>query len=485
MELRLLSLCLVLFVLGYTQCSEAHSMQKRGTDDNSYDDIMGDEAGDDEAQNDADGGYDAEEENSIPATIQTLPTSYNVTVGRTIRLECRVEPADGAVVQWFRNGQHFFMGRLPMIAVGAERFSIADNSNDLLISEVEPSDSGVYKCSLVQVEPVYIEHTLSVQEAPRIESLTANNNGVVMEGSELLLTCKVAGSPPPQIIWSKNSEEGNKRLQEKDANFTLNGVYIRKIKHDQAGKYICYAINSVGHAQSEIFIKVLHKPRVHVPATVINSDVKVEAVIQCYAHGEPAPTITWFKDGIIVDTFSGKYNVNTQGGHSNLTVVPQSDEDFGTFTCEASNGHGSHRASASLVQRPVVASGERDGRKLAWRVHSRRPLRLLHVQVRPLQDPAGEIKEISLPIPQGKGHEYEVIYELKDLEPAEYEVIIKAKNDKDWSDSSEPIIVDYDAQPMSIQHASVLYSGNSQHSIRPAAHILFSTMFMYLLVRMI
>ncbi|KAL4718311.1 hypothetical protein ACJJTC_008638, partial [Scirpophaga incertulas] len=257
-----------------------------------------------------------------------------------------------------------------MIAVGAERFSIADNSNDLLISEVEPSDSGVYKCSLVQVEPVYIEplfqykkrlgskyrginksvscntsqlnaSTLILEISGNhignyldVTGLTANNNGVVMEGSELLLTCKVAGSPPPQIIWSKNSEEGNKRLQEKDANFTLNGVYIRKIKHDQAGKYICYAINSVGHAQSEIFIKVLHKPRVHVPATVINSDVKVEAVIQCYAHGEPAPTITWFKDGIIVDTFSGKYNVNTQGGHSNLTVVPQSDEDFGTFTCE-------------------------------------------------------------------------------------------------------------------------------------------------------
>ncbi|CAH0757133.1 unnamed protein product [Diatraea saccharalis] len=479
MELRRLSLCLALFMLAIImQRSDAHSMRKRDADD-AYEGLMGDEANDDETQNDAEGGNDPEEEESILAVIQTLPTVYNVTVGKTIRLECRVEPADGPVIQWSRNKQPLFMGHLPMISKGIERFSIAPNSNDLLISDVKPSDSDVYNCSVLQNPPVEIEHTLSVHEAPRIVRFSASDNGTVVEGSDLLLTCDVAGSPPPQIMWSKETDAGNVRLQETDGNFSLNSVFIQNIKREQAGKYYCYAINGVGNAQAELTVKVLHKPQVRVHHTVINSAVQVEAVLQCSAHGEPTPSISWYKDGSLVDSASQQYVITRDGPHSNLTVVPQMDQDFGTFTCVARNNHGKHNKSIELVQRPVVEELDVVGNKLTWKVHSHQPLETIELQLRDMA--MGNLTVLTIPVPTSKGHEYEVTYVLDNLTPAKYEAVVKAKNTKEWSRNSDPMVVEYEAQPMYIQHASVL--GGNSHSVRPST-VLLSTVFMYLLVRM-
>jgi hypothetical protein len=51
----------------------------------------------------------------------------------------------------------------------------------------------------------------------------------------------------------------NVRLQEKDGNFTLNSVSISSAGHEHAGRYYCYAINGVGHAQAELAVVVLRK----------------------------------------------------------------------------------------------------------------------------------------------------------------------------------------------------------------------------------
>ncbi|KAL0810317.1 hypothetical protein ABMA28_010474 [Loxostege sticticalis] len=485
MELRRISLYLVLFAMAVClQCSDAHTMRRRGTDDADYDDaLMGDEATDDETQNDADGGNEAEEEDTPPETIVTLPTSYNVTVGRTIRLECKVSPNNGPVIEWHKNGHRLFMGgvKYPDLEKieNSERLTVTNTSHDLFIADVRASDSGTYRCQVMQFEPVMIEHQVSVQEAPRIIRFTASDDGTVVEGSDLLLTCDVAGSPPPQIIWSRENSAGNVRLQESDAVFTLNTAFIKNIHRDQAGKYYCYVFNGLGNTQAERTVKVLHKPHVQVHKTVVNSALGVEAILQCSTHGEPEPAITWYKDGFIIDGASTQFVITREGLHSNLTVTPKEDQDFGTFTCEARNSHGKHNKSIELVQRPVVEGVELEGNKLSWRVHSHQPLQQLELQLR---DTEGTVTTVNVPVPETKGHEYEVIYVLDNVNPGKYEVVVKAKNNKDWSRESEPIVVDYEAMPMPIQTASV-YHGNA-HSIRPASSVVLSTVFMYLLVRM-
>ncbi|XP_026483948.1 limbic system-associated membrane protein-like isoform X1 [Vanessa tameamea] len=488
MELKRLSICMALFLLAYiAQCSEArHSRDRREVDDVHYEDVLADEATDDEAQNDAEGN-DADEEEETDAIILTQPTNYNATLGKDIRLECKVSPADGVVVQWTRNDGKFFIGTQKpldqnLTSYGIEnRFSIPANSTDLLIKDVKLYDSGAYKCDILQMNRANIEHTLVIFEPPKIIRFTASDDGQIVEGSDFLLTCEVSGSPPPQIVWSRDGENGNKRLAEKDGEFTVNSVFIKNVRREHSGKYYCYAFNGVGSNQAEVYITVKGKPRVHVHKTVVNSAINVEAVLQCAVHDEPTSHIRWYKDGQHIKESSTEFSISTRGQHSNLTVTPDDDQDFGTFTCEAENEFGSHNRSIDLVQSPVVEHLQVDGPRLSWTIHSHQPVEQIEIQLKDMTG-EGEWRTLSVPVPQGRNHEYDVVYTLDDqLQSGKYEATVKVKNDKSWSAHTDSAFVEIEAQPQYIQHASVYR--DSAHSITSSSLVLAASI-MYLLVRM-
>ncbi|XP_052742891.1 lachesin [Bicyclus anynana] len=490
MELKRLSICLAFFVLAYiSHCSEArHSLVRRDANDDIFDEpLQNDEGIDDEAQNDGEGNE--EEEDAVVAKIVTQPASYNVTIGRTVRLECKVSPADDVVVQWRRNDTNYFIGTrkpsdqdLSTYGVG-DRYSIAANSTDLLIRDLRPSDSGVYTCEVLQMDPVKIQHTLAILESPRIVKFTATDNGQLLEGSDLLLTCDVTGSPPPQIVWSRDEDNINKRLQEEDATFVGNTVSIKNVRRSHSGRYYCYVFNGVGTNQAEVNVVVRGKPRVHISRTVVNSAVGVEAILECAVHDDAASHIRWYKDGQRIEDSSRAYTISTSGQRSNLTVLPLRDEDFGTFTCEAENEQGSHNRSIDLVQSPVLDNLQVDGPKISLTIHSHQPLETIELQLKEL-DGNAEWKTLNVPVPQSSNpHEYQVDYSLEnDLgNGGKYEVTVKVKNEKSWSAHTNPAIVEYEARPQPIQHASV-YRG-SAHTHTPAQYFL-ATALMYLLVRM-
>ncbi|XP_075987660.1 opioid-binding protein/cell adhesion molecule-like isoform X2 [Anticarsia gemmatalis] len=479
MELRRLALCMAFFVLAVSQCSEArHSVRRRETfdDDVNYDDnLLADEAGDEDTQNDTDNDSQPEPI-KVQAVIETTPTFYEVESGADQRLECKVSPDTGTVVQWFKNNMPYFIGGINLHNE-EDRYAIAPDSKDLLIKNARVSDSGVFRCETVQQSPIAINHTLLVTEKPKVVNMSSSSGGVVGEGSELTLTCVVTGSPVPTVLWSVTRKgQENERLTEKDGEFSADGniysLYIKSVKRDQAGKYYCYAFNKVGTHQAETEVIVQRKPQVHVTRTIVNSDLRIEAVLQCSAHEEPRPHFRWYKDGGLIEDSSSNYKIITHGSHSNLTVFPTDDADFGTFTCEAENDFGKHNRSIELVQSPVVEDLEVDGSKMSWIVHSHQPLKEMEVQLKSHSE-NGEWRRLTVPLPEGSRHTYEVTYLLDDkqLEAGQYEAIVKVKNSKSWGGSNEPANV------------NIVYRG-SAHSIRPAYTVL-STILMYLLVRML
>ncbi|CAB3245167.1 unnamed protein product [Arctia plantaginis] len=468
-----------------------HSVQRRQAyDDINYDDnLLADEAGEEDAQNDTD--FRDSSPNPVvkePAIIVTAPSNYEVKVGGEQRLACEVSP-NGTVVTWYKDNIQYFLGKIPLQREET-RYSIVPNTTDLNIKNVQVSDSGTFRCEVLQNVPVAINHSLLVTEKPKVVNITATNGGVVGEGRELLLTCQVTGSPVPTVMWSLAKNNENVRLSEKDGEFSVNGnvysMYIKSVKREQAGTYYCYAINKVAHDQGEISVIVNPKPRVHVTKAVVNSDLKIDAVLECAAHEEPRPHIHWYKDGRLIEDGASNFKISTSGSNSNLTVSPTVDEDFGTFTCEAENNYGKHNRSIELVQSPVVDGLEVDGTKLSWTVHSHQPLEEMEVQLRSFSENGdGEWRRLAVPLPEGKHHKYDISYLLEDkqLETGDYEAIVKVKNTKSWGSSSEPAIVKIeDDQPQYIQHASV-FRKNSAHSIRPL-YTMLSTILMYLLVRM-
>ncbi|XP_026744259.1 opioid-binding protein/cell adhesion molecule-like [Trichoplusia ni] len=489
MEIRRSMFCLALVLLAVLQCSESHSMRRRqAVDDVNYDDpLLGDEATDDETLNDTDNAEVQPEK--APAVIETKPTHYEVEADGEIRLECKVSP-ENTVVQWYKGNQLYFIGNINLHPEEV-RYSIAEDSKDLLIKNAKLSDSDVFKCETVQKSLLAINHTLLVTQKPEIINMSASHGGNLAVGADLKLTCLVTASPVPTVIWSVTRRDNNQndRLTEKDGEFSVEGnvysMYIKNVRKSDAGQYYCYALNKLGSHQAEITVVVNGKPQVHVPRTIVNSGLNTEAILQCSAHEEARPHIRWYKDGSLIENSSSKFMISTRGSHSNLTVFPSADEDFGTYTCEAANSFGRHNKSIDLVQSPVVEDLEVDGSAMTWVVHSHQPLEAMEVQLRPLSDD-GEWTSLDVPLPPSNGHKYEVSYHLEDkqLDSGEYHAVVKVKNSKSWGGSDEPAVVKIEAQAQYIQHASVFRENNAAHSIRPV-YTAITTVLMYLLVRMV
>ncbi|XP_053620618.1 protein amalgam-like isoform X2 [Plodia interpunctella] len=487
MELRIWSLCGFLVVLAViSHCSgnitsrklsykstkkdvlDAHVMERRNVDN---DDFLGDEGIDDEAQK------DEGNEEEVVGVIQTEPKKYNVESGLSVRLACVVSPASVPVVNWDKlNGNevvglYFNKMKMNPAKFPSNKTEIISEGgvHDLVIHDLDSSDSGEYRCSVSQEAPVSVVHSLRV--GPRIVSLTATNNGEVPEGSDLVLTCKVEGLPPPQIIWSRvgSGQEGsNGRLKEGDGTFSFDSVTIQNVKGNASGKYYCYAFNNLGSTQREIDIKVLEKPHAHVHRTEINTGIGDHAIFQCTSRGDPMPEITWFKDNVPVLVDNKHFFISKDGVNSNLTVIPAGISDFGTYTCLAHNYHGVHNRSAELVQRPVIDEVDVTGPKLSFKVHSHLPLEQVEVQ---LMDETGNINKFELPLPKNLQKTYDFSYEVSEA-PGTYQAYLRAKNDKEWSRNTEPIKI------------KIVFLQNHAHSVRHSV-TLVSSAFMYLLIRML
>ncbi|CAD0206020.1 unnamed protein product [Chrysodeixis includens] len=404
--------------------------RRQAVDDVNYDDpLLGDEATDDETLNDTD-NTEAQPEKA-PAVIETKPTHYEVEAGGEIRLECKVAP-ENTVVQWYKGNQLYFIGNINLHPEEV-RYSIAEDSKDLLIKSAELSDSDVFKCETVQKSLLAINHTLLVTQKPVIINMSASHGGNLAVGADLKLTCLVTASPVPTVIWSVTRRDNNQndRLTEKDGEFSVDGnvysMYIKNIKKSDAGQYYCYALNKLGSHQAEITVVVNGKPQVHVPRTIVNSGLNTEAILQCSAHEEARPHIRWYKDGSLVENIASKFTISTRGSHSNLT---------------AANNFGRHNKSIDLVQSPVVEDLEVDGSAMTWVVHSHQPLEAMEVQLKPLNEDA-DWTSLDVPLPSTNGHKYEISYRLEDkqLDSGEYHAVVKVKNSKSWGGSNEPAVV--------------------------------------------
>ena len=57
--------------------------------------------------------------------------------------------------------------------------------------------------------------------------------------------------------------------------------------------------------------------------------------IKCVVYANPLANITWFKDGrVILDGFNSTHNIST------LTLAPKTVNDFGLYSCNATNSKG-------------------------------------------------------------------------------------------------------------------------------------------------
>ncbi|XP_061600515.1 M-protein, striated muscle isoform X1 [Cololabis saira] len=96
----------------------------------------------------------------------------------------------------------------------------------------------------------------------------------------------------------------------------------------------------------------------------------------CTVHGFPMPIVKWYKDGVILDSSSGKYLVESIGGSHSLEIPRCSTDDTAQYTAVAGNIHGQASSQSSIIVKRFKE--EEESSSYAWLPYTAAMLPKIH-----------------------------------------------------------------------------------------------------------
>uniref|UniRef100_A0AAV2KYV0 Ig-like domain-containing protein n=1 Tax=Knipowitschia caucasica TaxID=637954 RepID=A0AAV2KYV0_KNICA len=288
----------------------------------------------------------------VPPSIygSEMPTEMGVLFNESIKLECQVQGNPSPTIQWLKDG-HVIEESFSNYSL-----SISPDGSILTVDAADIAASGKYTCvatnSAGEEDRIY---NLNVYVPPRIElSTEAAEEVVSVLDSSVNMACSATGSPPPQMNWLRNGlplpVSAHIRL--------LSAGQMLRITRTQVsdgGTYTCVASNRAGVDNKHYNLQV------HVPPSLDGAGSVEDltavrgnmASLRCVADGTPAPLMSWFKDGELLQS-EGQLlllNLNTTLQLSRVTV-----NHTGTYTCVANNsaGHTSRHFNLKVLEPPHI-----------------------------------------------------------------------------------------------------------------------------------
>uniref|UniRef100_A0A8B9MM71 Contactin 6 n=2 Tax=Accipitrinae TaxID=8955 RepID=A0A8B9MM71_9AVES len=182
---------------------------------------------------------------------------------------------------------------------------VSQETGNLYIAKVEPSDVGNYTCVVTNSKAEQ-----SVQGPPT--PLTLRSDGVMGEyepkievrfpettyaakGSSVKLECFALGNPVPSISWKRS--DGNSLTKKIEHNKTKGVLEIPDVQQEDEGSYECIAGNIRGRniARGQLFVYALPEWDKKIQNAFLS--LYDSLFWECKAKGKPSPSYSWLKNG--------------------------------------------------------------------------------------------------------------------------------------------------------------------------------------------
>ncbi|XP_065711581.1 protein CEPU-1 isoform X1 [Patagioenas fasciata] len=300
----------------------------------------------------------------------TFPKAMdNVTVrqGESATLRCSVDNRVTRVA-WLNRSSILYAGndkwcldpRVVLLANTNTQYSIQ-------IQDVDVHDEGPYTCS-VQTDnhPKTSRVHLIVQVSPKITEISPDIS--INEGGNVSLTCIATGRPDPTITW--------RHISPKAVGFISEDEYleITGITREQSGEYECSASNDVAAPVVQRVKVTVNYPPYISDAKSTGVPVGQKGILLCEASAVPSADFQWYKDDKRLAEGQKGLKVENKAFFSRLTFFNVSEQDYGNYTCVASNLLGNTNASMILYEETTTAltpwkgpGAVHDGNSGAWR----------------------------------------------------------------------------------------------------------------------
>ncbi|XP_053415690.1 hemicentin-2 [Nycticebus coucang] len=289
----------------------------------------------------------------VPPRIAGLNSEKVAAIlNSSVSLPCDVHAHPSPEVTWYKDSG--------AVSLGEEAF-LLPGTHTLHLARAQPSDSGTYTCEALNAagrDQKLVQLSVLVPPTFRQGLNSPQDAVVVRAGDKAVLSCETDSVPEPTVSWYKDGQplvlvqrtqalQGGQRLE------------ILETQVSDKGLYSCSVSNVAGEAMRTFILTVQVPPMFENPKTETVSQVAGSPlVLTCDVSGLPAPTVTWLKDRMPVES-SVVHGVVSRGGRLQLSHLQPAQA--GTYTCVAENAQAEARKDfvvAVLVAPRIRSSGE-------------------------------------------------------------------------------------------------------------------------------
>uniref|UniRef100_A0A673IBQ3 Hemicentin-1 n=1 Tax=Sinocyclocheilus rhinocerous TaxID=307959 RepID=A0A673IBQ3_9TELE len=277
-----------------------------------------------------------------PSIVGIREENVTVVVNNIISLNCEATGLPPPTLSWFK-----------------DRKPIQANSNALImpggrilqILKAKMSDGGKYSCVAInQAGEAQKLIYLTVYVPPSIKHSSGDLPVVlnVQVGKSVTLECESNAVPPPIITWYKN---GRPITETANLRILADGqmLELRETEVSDTGQYVCKASNVAGQVDKNFHLSIHVPPRLDGPAVErVVETISNPVAFACDATGIPPPSLTWLKNGRVIEN-SESLEMHILSGGSKLQIARSQLSDSGTYTCVASNVEGKARKNYHLT----------------------------------------------------------------------------------------------------------------------------------------
>ncbi|XP_038157469.1 obscurin isoform X6 [Cyprinodon tularosa] len=272
---------------------------------------------------------------ALPTTIVKHLESQEAEEGASVSLHCELSKP-GVPMEWKKGTQ---------VLKSGEKYQMKQKAsvNELIITKVEPEDSGEYSCvcgdqkttaSLkIKAQPVTFKQKLESQEAE--------------EGASVSLHCELS-KPGVPVEWKKETQvlkSGEKYQMKQKA--SVNELIITKAVPEDSGEYSCVC----GDQKTTASLKIKAQP-VTFKQKLESQEAEEGASVSLHCElSKPGVPVEW-KKGTQVLKSGEKYQMKQKASVNELIITKVEPEDSGEYSCVC--GDQKTTASLKIKAQPVT-----------------------------------------------------------------------------------------------------------------------------------
>ncbi|EJW78737.1 hypothetical protein WUBG_10353, partial [Wuchereria bancrofti] len=292
-----------------------------------------------------------EQEIEVPQFLEELK-EFAVQKGETAELSVTVTGKPTPEITWYKDG-------IPVNIDNKHIFMKTNEANHstLIIKEARLKDSGVYSCKATNIIGIAkTEAKFAVEEFIEVPKFIEYLQEIsVQENETAQLSVTVVGKPSPEVVWLKNGVSiniDNDHIFSKKDEQGHHTLIIKEARLEDMGTYSCKAINLAGTEEIETKLAVISEL---IPPVFTDEIGELEiqegekAELKCTVIGKPVPEVTWLRNGIVIHIDNTHFfKKDDETGRQTLIIANVNREDFGTYTCIATNSIGSAEIAGKI-----------------------------------------------------------------------------------------------------------------------------------------